>query len=263
MISFDTPLVPYRILFVIPTLGNRLDTLVKTLASIQSQRGVLVDILLVAKTASPALSTIADQYAAKVMIHPGNISGAINAGFAQANDSHRFVGWLGDDDMLRPESLSYASSVLESNPLAVVAYGSCDYINRDGDVLFTRRPPPGAPFLLQMVPGLIKQETCLFRLQALRQVGGLDEKIRYAMDLDLLLKLRRVGSFVRVDRIQAAFCWHAESLTIANRSASLAEAQDIQGRNSLGIPRLLRPVWMYPIRLLIVAMSWKINRSLN
>lgn len=250
----------FRILIVIPTLGERLDTLSRTLTSIQSQTKVLVDILIVTKTQTLALCELAARHGSQIMIHPGNISMAVNAGFAQATEKHRYVGWLGDDDLLRPVALSYSSRALEQNPTAVVAYGDCDYININGDLMFCRRPPPMALLLLQMIPGLIKQEACLFRLQAVQQVQGLDEKLRYTMDLDILLKLRKVGPFLRVNKVLAAFCWHAGSITVSNRSLSLAEAQDVQRRHAVGLLRILTPLWMPPIRLLILLMSWKINR---
>lgn len=251
-----------RILIVIPTLGERLDTLRRTLSSIKDQTGVLVDTVLVSTAQTPALAEIAAAHNARVIVHPGKISAAVNAGFSEALPAHRYVGWLGDDDMLRPGALATASALLDSNASAVVAYGACDYVDSGGNLLFTRRPPFAAPFLLQFVPGLIKQEACLFRRSALAEVGGLDEALKYTMDLDLLLKLRRVGGFVKTDQVLAAFCWHAGSITIANREASLDEAQAVQCRHVRGIFKIFSPVWMYPIRYLIFVLNWKINQGL-
>ena len=57
----------FRILVVIPTLGERLETLRRTLSSIQDQTGVFVDTVLVAKTKTPELSAIADHYGARIV----------------------------------------------------------------------------------------------------------------------------------------------------------------------------------------------------
>lgn len=253
----------FRALVVIPTLGVRLDTLERTLASVQSQADVGVNVVIVSKTASRELSILADLYSASITVHPGNISAAINAGFSQATPMHRYVAWLGDDDMLRPKALARTSALLERTPGAVVCFGTCDYIDVKGTVLFSRRPPMMAPMLLQFVPGMIKQETCLFRLDAVRRAGGLDENLKFAMDLDLLLRLRRLGTFVRANQIVAAFCWHPGSLTISNRKASLLEAQDVQRRLAQGVSGTLQLLLMYPIRYLILALSWKINRGIK
>lgn len=253
----------FHILVVIPTLGIRLDTLERTLASIQSQTDVNAGVVIVTKTASRELSVLADLYSARITVHPGNISAAINAGFSQATSVHRYVAWLGDDDMLRPEALARTSALLERAPGAVVCYGTCDYIDVKGAVLFSRRPPMMAPMLLQFVPGMIKQETCLFRLDAVRRAGGLDESLKFTMDLDLLLRLRRLGRFVRANQTVAAFCWHPGSLTISNRKASLLEAQDVQRRHAQGVSGILQRLLMYPIRYLILTLDWKINRGIN
>lgn len=253
----------FRILVVIPTLGERLDTLCRALASLQDQTDVSVDIVLVAKTRSPELAAIADRFNARLILHTGNISAAVNAGFAQATEVHRYVSWLGDDDFLRPNALTQASALLELHPAAVLVYTSCDYVDINGDLIFTRSPPPKASILLQFVPGLIKQETCLFRLSAMQQVGSLNEKLKYTMDLDLLLRLRRLGPFVEADKVHAAFCWHPGSITVSNRYASLKEAQDVQYKHARGIVKMLYPLLKYPIRYLILIVNWKINRGLQ
>lgn len=249
----------FRILVVVPTLGRRLETLERTLASIRAQQGVGVDVVVVAPTEMAPLRAVVARYGAHLILHGGHISAAVNCGFAYAGPEHRYVSWIGDDDFLYPGALARASVALERKPGSVVAYGSCDYIDLAGRQLFVRRPPSGAAWWLQFVPGLIKQESCLFRRDAVSAVGGLDLNLRYAMDLDLLLRMRQVGSFERVDMTLAAFCWHPGSITIANREMSLAEAQIVQSRNARGVARLVQPVTQPLFRLLLLAMSKRIN----
>lgn len=251
----------FRVLVVVPTLGERLTTLARTLASVQAQEGVAVDCVVVAKTLFDELRTVVEAHGARVIVDEGRVSAAINAGFAQAGPEHRYCCWIGDDDMLRPGSLRSATAALEADPGAVVAFGHCDYIDFAGKLLFSRRPPPGAPALLQLVPGLIKQETCLFRRSAVVAVGALDESVRYAMDLDLLLRLRRQGRFVRLESVQAAFCWHPGSITIANRDVSFKEAQAIQTRHARGLVWLAFALLKTPIRMLVLAVNGRINRA--
>jgi hypothetical protein len=98
----------------------------------------------------------------------------------------------------------------------------------------------------------------------LKRAGGLDEKLKYTMDLDLLLSLSTLGSFIKTHRVIAAFCWHPASLTIANRKASLLEAQVVQRRHARGIFFMLAySLLKYPVRGLILALNWKINQSIN
>jgi GT2 family glycosyltransferase len=253
----------FRMLVVIPTLGQRLDTLVRTLASIHDQTGAPVDVVLVTRVASPELRAIADRFDAQLVCDDGGISAAVNAGFATARPEHRYGGWIGDDDMMKPGFLATAAGMLESRPDAVVAFGDCDYIDIEAKRLFVRSPPPLAPALLQFLPGLIKQEACVFRLAAVREVGHLNRQLRYAMDLDLLLRLRRVGAFVRARQVFAAFCWHPGSLTISNRSASLVEAQEIQKTHARGVVRLLFLMLKPVIWYVVLAANWHINRQMR
>lgn len=253
----------FRILVVIPTLGRRLDTLGRTLESIRSQSGVSVRILVVTHQASTELSRLSESCGAEIVVHPGKISAAINAGFALAHPEDKYVAWIGDDDLYRPDALTHISALLEHAPESVACYGVCDYIDVQGQVLFSRRPPALAPILLQFVPGLIKQETCLFRRETVERVGGLDESLLYTMDLDLLLRLRRAGSFACSPRVIAAFCWHPGSLTISNRRASLLEAQAVQRKHARGLVKLLHALLTYPIRYLILGLSARINRGIK
>lgn len=249
-----------RILVVIPTLGTRLETLKRTLESISAQRGVAADVVVVAPTDRPELKSLIGTTGARLVLHPGHISAAVNRGFLEATKQHMYMAWIGDDDLMRPDALLHSSALLDKQPSAVLAYGPCDYIDVSGRLLFTRRPPPAAPWWLQFVPGLIKQETCLFRSDAIRMVGGLDESLLYAMDLDLLLRLRTIGSFARSKAVLAAFCWHTESITIANRAASFAEAQAVQRRAAHGLVRLMNPLVQRVMRLLMLAVSARINK---
>ena len=250
----------FRVLVVVPTLGRRLETLERALASIAAQNDVSVDTVVVAPAAEVSLRTIVDRHRASLVVDDGHISAAVNCGFAQASDEHRYVSWIGDDDLLHPGALARASERLEQHTGSVLAFGDCDYIDLDGRLLFTRRPPPGAAWWLQVIPGLIKQESCLFRKDAVLRVGGLNENLRYAMDLDLLLRLRQLGSFERVEVTLASFCWHPGSITIANRETSFAEAQRVQRKAASGILRLLNPVAQPIVRHLLLAMSKRLNR---
>lgn len=64
--------------------------------------------------------------------------------------------------------------------------------------MWTSRSGRLAPALLSWGPSLIPQPGMLFRVADFRAVGGLDESLHYAMDLDLLLRLRRRGRLVDV-----------------------------------------------------------------
>lgn len=250
---------PPRVLMVVPTLGRRPALLARALASIRSQGQVGVDLVIVCPDPTSDVRATAAAQGAALLVHPGHISAAVNLGWSQAA-GQAYLGWVGDDDQVRPGALDRAVSLLERHPACSAAFGACDYVDADDRLMFARRPPWGAAWALQVVPGLIKQEACLFRATAVRAAGGLDEALRYAMDLDLLLRLQRHGPFARVEATQAAFCWHPGSLTIANRAASLAEAQQVQRTSARGWARVLLPVAQPLLRWALLGLSAQISR---
>jgi GT2 family glycosyltransferase len=235
---------------VLPTLGDRVDTLAATLESVDAQRGnVDLTLVVVLPAAAHAAEQLALRYGATIVRDPGlGISHAINLGIAAATDE-TYYAWIGDDDLFRPEGLRTLLDLIESRPSAVVAYGACEYVDASGTTIFTSQAGRAARWLLPWGPDLIPHPGSLFRIDAMRLVGLFDTRLKYAMDLDLLLKLRPLGEFVCTREPVSAFGWHTDSLTVANRRASSAESEAVKRRH---LPRPLRglsPVWDLPVRL--------------
>ena len=242
-----TATVRTRILIVVPTLGNRLDFLQRTLASITGQSAP-ADIIVVVPASAGGARDLAHEAGASVLDDPGGLSAAINLGMAHAKDHHAYVNWLGDDDTLTKGSLSAVAAALDASPKASVAFGQCLYVDEDDNPLWVSQAGRAAPWILPWGPDLVPQPGMLIRREAWRAVGGLDESLRFAMDLDLLLKLKRWGPLVAVPRIVSTFRWHVESLTVSDRTASLSESEAVKRRY---LPKALSPVapaWEAPVR---------------
>jgi hypothetical protein len=236
-----------RVLIVVPTLGQRLDYLGMCLESITSQ-GVDVDIALVAPI-TPELTALAQRFNASLTSDPGSLTKAINAGVKERLNHHEFVNWLGDDDLLTPGSLKLTIAALDNQPEAVVSYGACRYIDGDGNELWISKAGPWASRILGWGPDLIPQPGMLVRSDAWRAVSGVDESYRFAFDLDLLLKLKKIGTLVDVGEVVSCFRWHADSLTVGDRSTNIAESERAK-RASLGpVARKLCWIWEAPVRV--------------
>ena len=237
------------ILVVLPTLGDRLDTLAETLKTIDEQRAdVSLTLVVVAPASAKDARKLATKHSAVLVDDPGTgISEAINCGL-RARDGEEFYAWMGDDDLFRIHGLSTLQSILQDQPDAVLAFGGCDYIDPLGRTLAVSNAGKLAPFLLPWGPDLIPHPGTMVRLDALEQIGGFDVSLRYAMDLDAFLKLRRFGRFAFTRESVSAFRWHPDSLTVANRTKSSRESEAVKRRH---LPAVLRPVsyvWSYPIR---------------
>lgn len=238
-----------RVLVVVPTLGDRLSFLRETLESVDEQRR---DVELTLVVVSPPNATeareLATSFGAVLVDDPrAGISAAINRGI-QSADGERFYAWLGDDDCFRPGGLRALRDLLEEDPRAVVAYGGCDYIDPQGRTLWVSAAGRLAAQILPWGPNLIPNPAAMIRLEALRAVGGFDEGLKLAMDLDMFLALRRRGRLRATKRVVAAFRWHPDSLTVANRRASSREAEAVRSRYLPAWLRPFAPIWHAPVR---------------
>lgn len=237
------------VLVVLPTLGDRLDTLELTLASIDDQRGdVPLRLVIVAPESATKARELAASHDATVISDPKTgISAAINAGI-EAAESESYYAWMGDDDLFRPGGLRRLLDLMQSGPDVVVAYGGCDYIDPNGTVIGTSRAGRAARWLLPWGPDLIPHPGSMIRIDAMRAAGLFDPDLRYAMDLDLFLRLRSSGRYVSTREPVSAFRWHPDSLTVANRQASSAESEAVKRRHLHPALRPIAPAWELPVR---------------
>jgi GT2 family glycosyltransferase len=252
-----------RILIVVPTLGDRVELLEQTLRSITDQRiggRPAADVVVVAPTGAAAARELARLAGATVLDDPGGLSAAINDGLASAEPRHRYGNWIGDDDLLAPGSLASSAAALDADTGAVAAFGYCDYVDDTGRRLFTSRAGRLAPWLMTWGPDLVPQPGALFRLETVRAVGGIDPALTYAMDLDLLLRLRRRGRLVNTRRVLASFRWHPTSTTVANRTPSLDEAEMVKRRYLSPALRRVAVLWERPVRGATSLAARRVNR---
>lgn len=216
-------------LFVIPTLGERPELLVKSLHSILAQELPDLDLVVVAPPDRGVQELIAGT-GARFVADPrrGGLSGALNAGLAAARPSTRYFAWLGDDDLLAPGSLAATTHALDQDPDAVLAFGWCDYIDAHDQVVFRSRAGRLAAATLTFGPNLVPQPGSLMRYADVVAVGCLDESVRLAMDLDLFLKLRRRGRLLALPRTLASFRWHPDSATVLAETESMEESDQLR-----------------------------------
>jgi GT2 family glycosyltransferase len=249
-----------RVLLVVPTLGRRPELFALTLRSIRDQTDEPADLVVVVPPAADDVRRMAAEAGAALVDDPGGMTAAINAGFALAQPHHRYVNWIGDDDLLAPNSLATTAAALDASPDAVVAFGYCDYIDDAGRRLFTSKGGRLAPWLMTWGPDLVPQPGALFRLDAVREAGLLDPTLSYAMDLDLLIRLRQRGRFVNTRTVLSSFRWHAASTTVANRTPSLDEAEQVKRRYLSPVQRRIAPLWEGPVRLATRVAAKRVNR---
>jgi len=236
------------VLIVVATLGQRPEFLRQTLDSIRSQ-GLAADIVMVAPVDSPTVQAASQEYAIPVLADPGSLPGAINLGAGELKAHHEYFNWLNDDDLLEPGSLRVTMDALDRNPEAVLAFGSCRYIDPQGRQLWISKAGKWAPRVLSWGPDLIPQPGMLVRAWIWQQVGGLDESYRLAFDLDLLLKMKKLGPFEQVPSVVSAFRWHPDSLTVDDRETNIRESERAKRAALSHGMRRFAWLWEPPVRI--------------
>ena len=223
------------VLCVVPTLGQRPDYLVEALDSLQRQDHPGLTVVVVAPADAEHVRAETDRRGLALVVQQGSgLSGALNEGFRAHGERHEFWAWLGDDDTLTTGSVALTADFLRRHPDTSMVYGRCAYVDEAGRLLHVVRPGPLAARLMRWGPNLVPQPGSLARATAVRKAGLLDETLRYAMDLDLFLRLQDVGPVRYLPNTLATFRWHAASTTVADSAASETEARAVRARTWTG-----------------------------
>lgn len=234
---------------VVPTLGTRNDYLIQSLKSLREAGADVIIIVTpnIKELAQLATSGLVD----KIFADPGTgLASAINQGIEAMANNVEYVSWLGDDDLLFPESLSISRSKLSTDNRLSFTFGWCEYMDQDGKSLWTNKSGVFAPALLGFGPDLIPQPGSLIRRSSWMQVGGLNEEYRFAFDLDLFLRLTRVGKSKYLNTHVSKFRWHPDSLSVKGRREAVQEASTIRISHLPKWLTLLSWLWEPSVRLL-------------
>lgn len=117
-------------------------------------------------------------------------SNALNKGFARCTGE--IVNWLCSDDQLLPDTLARVGQLFADDPGIDAVAGVAEFrFLLDGR---TSRQVPSAD-QLDLLPIFcpFAQPSCFYRRSLFEAVGGLDETLHYAMDLDLWTRFQRRG----------------------------------------------------------------------
>jgi hypothetical protein len=247
---------------VVPTIGQRPEYLPLALKSIREAGNAYI--LLVGNKGFDASSFLTegliDQYLDEQ--DPG-LAAKINFGFRALPADIRYINWLGDDDLLTKDSLKIALERITREDSPVLVYGGCEYIDPEGNPLFTNKSGSWAVPLLRFGPQLIPQPGALYRRDAFEELGGLSQRFGWAFDFELFLSLSKKGKVAFVPEVLARFRWHPGSLSVSRRAESVKEASQVRVSH---LPKLLRPVsfvWEYPVRIATYMAGMRVSKVLR
>ncbi len=140
---------------------------------------------------------------------------AINLGFAHS--SGEIMAYLNSDDLLLPGSIACVARYLQAHPDVDAVYGHRVLID-EHDQEIGRWIVPGHDDNVLAWADYVPQETLFWRRRIWDRIGGgVDESFQFAIDWDLLLRMRDAGArIVRLPRFLGAFRVHAQQKTSAS-----------------------------------------------
>jgi glycosyltransferase involved in cell wall biosynthesis len=189
-----------RITVVTPSY-NQAEFIDETIRSVLSQEYPNLEYMVIDGGSSDGTPTIIRQHASRlsywVSEKDRGQSHAINKGLARATGT--IFGYLNSDDLLAPESLFRVAEAFESNPGASAVYGHCEYIDRGGKPLFSRRARFSGlndylrVWWLLQDGAFMTQPEVYCRTDELRAAGGFREDLRSVMDYETWVRLMSRG----------------------------------------------------------------------
>jgi glycosyltransferase involved in cell wall biosynthesis len=215
---------------IVTCTWNSAATLADTLASVQRQTCRDVEHIFVdGGSTDGTLDMIAAYPGRKRVLRDvgGGISRAMNQGIAAA--SGEYLAHLHSDDYYAGDDVLATVAERFASERVDWVFGTVQVL-KDGCLI---PPYPMLPFSYRSFAAgraSIPHPAVFIRRSAFSRVGMFDEKLKYAMDIDLWLRLGRIARPATVDRPLTIFRDHAGSLSSANKIKARQEEFAVRRR---------------------------------
>jgi len=215
---------------IVTCTWNSAATLADTLASVQRQTcGDVEHIFVDGGSSDATLDMIAAYPGRKRLLRDvkGGISRAMNQGIAAA--SGEFVAHLHSDDYYAGDDVLATVAERFARERVDWVVGTVQVL-KDGELV---PPYPMLPFSYRSFAAgraWVAHPAVFIRRSVFARVGMFDETLKYAMDVDLWLRLGRVARPATVDRPLTVFREHAGSVSSANKIKARQEEFQVRRR---------------------------------
>jgi glycosyltransferase involved in cell wall biosynthesis len=221
---------------IVTCTWNSAATLADTLASVQRQTCQDVEHIFVDGGSSDAtLDMIAAYPGRKRVLRDikGGIGRAMNRGIEAAGGE--YLAHLHADDYYAADDVLAVVAERFAGARADWVFGTVQVL-KDGQLI---PPYPMRPFSYRRFASgyaSVPHPAVFIRRSMFARVGLFDESLRYAMDIDLWLRLGRVAQPATVDRPLAVFRDHAGSVSSSNKIRARQEEFRVRRRHMGGAP---------------------------
>lgn len=162
-------------------------------------------------------------------------SHAINKGLARATGE--LFNWVNADDVVCANGLITLVTLHLQHPECAGVFGAMEVFDSNGH-RHTWRPVSGGKEDLGAwgLGAFLPQPSALFCRKRCQAVGGLDERLHYVMDIDLILRLCEYGGFAVTQVPTYRYRYHEGAKTVRGEIAGMVEL--IATEFNMGMPKV-------------------------
>jgi hypothetical protein len=230
--------------------------LAEAVESVLSQTLDTIELLLVDDGSTDATSDIAHVFMCRdprvrvIHIERRGIAHALNAGIAQARG--RYVARMDADDISCPSRLQKQIAYLDANPDCVAVGSAVAVIDETGEHVGTRKFPEHHEGITdKLISGwsnAFAHPTVVMRREALLAVGGYRDECVPSEDLDLWIRLSKVGKLANISERLLQYRRHTDTVGVRDGELQCAVGTVIvnEARKQKGLRLLDAPTPSVP-----------------
>lgn len=124
----------------------------------------------------------------------------------------KIFGWLGSDDIFKPDAIETVVEFFKANLDAYFVFGGCDIINERGEVI--RKFPTKDFDLEEAINGNchVPCPSAFYRREVVEKVGFMNTNI-HICDLDYWIRVGKAFQLYRIEKVLSCFRLHKDSIT--------------------------------------------------
>jgi len=154
---------------------------------------------------------------------------SLNIGLRHARGE--FIARMDGDDLCFPNRFATQLDFLRQNPDVVACGSNVELIDSDGDRIGVYRRPQTHEEIEEHfwsgLAGAIVHPSAMIRTDALKKIGGYNERFSKCQDYDLWFRLAEIGRLANVSEVLLQWRQHANSICYQSSDVQFVLAQEI------------------------------------